>query len=244
MSCNGGIHLRAERDPEGERARPVMVPRHELEGCRQRGGLDLLHERAGATQMHVLLVGAVVQPPARMVAVMQCGRGRPGPVMGLGKTPHVVEPDRLRFRRHAHARCYLVALHPFSGRVAHELAGFLRRDVARVVQAVVAHRAPFPVVEHLQAAHGVGRTVSQAQLAVHRARRILVARPRSRAVACVVGEAHLHPERLALVGLDQRVAAPRRARDRGFRAGVHPVPLVSVGKAGVAVLRLRVAVRV
>ena len=85
-------------------------------------------------------------------------------------------------------------------------------------------------MEHLQAAHVPGGAVSQAQLAVHPARRILVARQRSLPVARVVGEAHLHLEPLARVRLDQRVGLRRRPRDVRLRAAVHAHPLV--GEAG------------
>ena len=99
--------------------------------------------------MHVLFVAAVVVAPARVVAVVELRRGRPVPVaLRVRKAPHVIEPDRLRLRRKAHR----AARYQLARCVAHELACFLWCDVARVVEAVVAHRAPGPVVEHLQSA--------------------------------------------------------------------------------------------
>ena len=52
-------------------------------------------------------------------------------------------------------------------------------------------------------------------------------------IAGVVGEAHLHLDRLALVGGDQGVGARRRPGDVGLGAvGLHPDPLVGVADAG------------
>ncbi len=62
-------------------------------------------------------------------------------------------------------------------------------------------------------------------------------RPRRRAgqrlgVAGVVGEAHPHLDRRALVGRHQRVGARRRPGDVRLGAVVHPDPLVRVADAG------------
>ena len=68
--------------------------------------------------------------------------------------------------------------------------------------------------------------IDESQVAgLRRARRILVARQRSLAVACVVGEPHLHLERLARVRRYQRVGAAVRADIRLVVRGVHPHPL-------------------
>ena len=120
--------------------------------------------------MHVLFVAAVVVAPARVVAVMELRRGRPVPVaQWVRKAPHVIEPDRLRLRRKAHR----AARYQLARCVAHELARFLWCDVPGVVEPVVAHRAPEPIVKHLQSAVPCVGPAGELQSAVLQAQVVL-----------------------------------------------------------------------
>ena len=112
----------AERDPEPELLSDVRFG-HLQEF---RGQLAPGFVRTKAAQVHVLRVGAVLQPHARVVALVQPGRRGP-----LG-APHLVEPGLrppiLRLRQHTHAE--VATRDDLAGVVSHHLAGELRRDVA------------------------------------------------------------------------------------------------------------------
>ena len=125
----------AQGQVKGERGFAVVRCRHVFDPRRQRRVFDLLRSRAEAAQMRVFIARAVLQPPARVVALVEscCGRARP-----VGR-PFKHRRSSSQVFCDAGARPHAAARYQLTARISHHLAGERERDVARVLEPVVAH---------------------------------------------------------------------------------------------------------